>query len=330
MQPYFENNNIKLYLGSCLDVLPTLDVQADLLLTDPPYSRVLDEQWDRMDNAELSRLLEAMLTAAVPRLRDNAAAYIFCWPTNLETVAGAAKNHLHILQNIVWCKRDRLEQVAPGRARHTEIASLRVPFPETERIVFAEMSGADSGYGDHDERVRNKVMAPLIAYFQAARKGAELSGSELRDRMHAMTGKRYVFERHALAESQWELPTREQYEAAQTLMPGLRREYESLRREYESLRRYHRPTPRTYTDLWVYPPIMAGCRSRIHPAQKPIDLIADMITTSCPPDGLVLDPFAGSASTGEAAIQTGRRAILIERDERIAESAARRLSNILI
>ena len=43
----------------------------------------------------------------------------------------------------------------------------------------------------------------------------------------------------------------------------------------------------------------------------------------CPPGGLVLDPFAGSGTTGVAAILGGHRAILIEREPeycRIAEA----------
>lgn len=53
---------------------------------------------------------------------------------------------------------------------------------------------------------------------------------------------------------------------------------------------------------------------RIHPTQKPVDLLAMLIGQYTQPGELVLDPFAGSGSTLKAAQLTGRRAIGIELD----------------
>ena len=53
---------------------------------------------------------------------------------------------------------------------------------------------------------------------------------------------------------------------------------------------------------------------RIHPTQKPVDLLAMLIGQYTKPGELVLDPFAGSGSTLKAAQLTGRRAIGIELD----------------
>lgn len=51
-----------------------------------------------------------------------------------------------------------------------------------------------------------------------------------------------------------------------------------------------------------------------HPTQKPTGILRPLIEYACPPGGLVLDPFAGSGSTGVAAREIGREALLIEVD----------------
>ncbi|WP_031029993.1 MULTISPECIES: DNA-methyltransferase [unclassified Streptomyces] len=68
----------------------------------------------------------------------------------------------------------------------------------------------------------------------------------------------------------------------------------------------------------------------IHPTEKPLGILAPLVTYACPPSGLVLDPFAGSGSTLDAARQSGRRAIGVEADERYCEAAALRLSALTL
>ena len=63
-----------------------------------------------------------------------------------------------------------------------------------------------------------------------------------------------------------------------------------------------------------------------HPTEKPTGILEPLITYGCPPGGTVLDPFAGSGSTLDAARQTGRRSIGIEAREDYCEMAAARLS----
>lgn len=61
-----------------------------------------------------------------------------------------------------------------------------------------------------------------------------------------------------------------------------------------------------------------------HPSVKPINLMRAVVRHVTPPGGIVLDPFAGTGTTGVAAELEGMSAILIEREAKYAEVIARR------
>lgn len=63
-----------------------------------------------------------------------------------------------------------------------------------------------------------------------------------------------------------------------------------------------------------------------HPTQKPIAAILPLVEYSCPPGGVILDPFAGSGAIGIAAQRLGCSFIGIEIDPEYAEMARRRIA----
>ncbi len=63
-----------------------------------------------------------------------------------------------------------------------------------------------------------------------------------------------------------------------------------------------------------------------HPTIKPLDLMQHCVRLVVPPGGLVLDPFAGTGTTGEAAFREGMRAVLIERDPKHCGMIAKRMA----
>jgi site-specific DNA-methyltransferase (adenine-specific) len=67
-------------------------------------------------------------------------------------------------------------------------------------------------------------------------------------------------------------------------------------------------------------------RENIHPTVKPTELMRWLCRLVTPPGGLVLDPFAGSGSTGRGALLEGFRFIGIELDPDYAAIARARIA----
>jgi DNA modification methylase len=69
--------------------------------------------------------------------------------------------------------------------------------------------------------------------------------------------------------------------------------------------------------------------NRLHPTEKPVNLLRYLIELLSKPGDVLLDPFAGSASLGEAAVITKRSAILVERDHEFYEKGSNRIEILL-
>lgn len=65
-----------------------------------------------------------------------------------------------------------------------------------------------------------------------------------------------------------------------------------------------------------------------HPTVKPISLMKYLCKLVTPPGGLILDPFAGSGTTGQAAIEQDFEVILIEKEAEYVEDIKRRMDKI--
>jgi DNA modification methylase len=91
------------------------------------------------------------------------------------------------------------------------------------------------------------------------------------------------------------------------------------------------PGGKLWDDVWgVEPPIprLTGtCSERIpdFPTQLPVALLTAIVGCASEPGDLVVDPFCGSGTAGEAAIRLGRRFVGVERREEFAEWARKRL-----
>lgn len=80
-------------------------------------------------------------------------------------------------------------------------------------------------------------------------------------------------------------------------------------------------------DVWNVP---VSTYSGAHFATFPPDLIRPCILAGCPKDGTVLDPFGGSGTTAQVAIEEGRNAILCELNTDYIALARKRLEGLQI
>jgi site-specific DNA-methyltransferase (adenine-specific) len=66
-------------------------------------------------------------------------------------------------------------------------------------------------------------------------------------------------------------------------------------------------------------------RESVHPTIKPLDLMRYLVRLVTPKGGMVLDPYAGSGTTGEAAVLEGFVPVLIEMEEQNLKDIRRRI-----
>jgi site-specific DNA-methyltransferase (adenine-specific) len=76
------------------------------------------------------------------------------------------------------------------------------------------------------------------------------------------------------------------------------------------------------SNFMVYP---CGNKESAHPNEKPLLLLHKLVHLGTKEGETILDPFAGSGTTGRAAKNLGRKCILIEREERYCKIAAKRM-----
>ncbi|MCC3298468.1 DNA-methyltransferase [Arthrobacter caoxuetaonis] len=88
--------------------------------------------------------------------------------------------------------------------------------------------------------------------------------------------------------------------------------------------RYH-PKGTKPSDVWDILPEDTQARGAGHFAVYPVELCLVPILASCPPDGIVLDPFCGTGTTMVAASQLGRRSVGIDLSANYLQTARNRI-----
>lgn len=326
------SNTYQVINGDCLEKMAAMPSNSvDLILTDPPYFKVKDDDWDRQWQVafEFIAWLDKVAAEWERILKPNGSLYCFASPQMASRVEVMISSRFKVLNHIVWMK---------PRGKHNLQCreDLRAFFPQTERIIFAEKKGAynmakrDGKYRAKCDELRGFLFEPLRSYFVKERDAAGLTIKQVCEALGCTS-----IASHYFSQSQWSLPTKEHYQKMRDAFNRsggefLRREYEDLRREYENLRRpFDAAKPcEFFTDVWSFP-VVQHYKGK-HPCEKPQELLAHIIKASSRPGALILDTFAGTGSTGVACKRLGRSFIGIELSPEYAATIEARLSDGLV
>lgn len=169
------------------------------------------------------------------------------------------------------------------------------------------------------------VYEPLRAYLDQTRQAAGVSRKQVDQACGCqMSG-------HWLDKSQWSLPSQTHYDTMNQLFGKTLKPYAELKAEYKSIKqqqRYFSVSKHVpFTNVWDFKPVQWYPGK--HPCEKPMELMTHIVEASARPGGIVLDTFAGSATTALACHRTGRSFIGCEMGDEQFDGAIARLRSAI-
>lgn len=311
---YYNTDETILANGDSLELLKNIpDHSIALILTDPPYhstkKRNIIGDTSFSNDIEYIDWLKKYAQEWKRVLKHNGSIFCFCSSAMSARLQLMFSEYFNVLSEIVWTKPN-----APGYdgwKQKMKKESLRQWYPHSERIIFLESIGKGnlfkSYFGEQLTIWRKSVKMSTI-------KLAELTGA-------------YGKVNHGGAIANWEagrnIPSKEQYEKLKIVLskagvPNVP-EYEDMIRPFNVNKNIE------FTDVWSFENVRQY-RGK-HPAEKPVDLLEHAIKSTTYEGDIVLDCFAGSCSTGIAAMNLRRKSILFEIDPKWCDYGTKNLNN---
>lgn len=290
-------DNCTLYCGDCLNVMKKIpDNSIDLVISDPPYYKVVNEKWDYMwknenDYVEWSLCVLKEISRV---LRLGASFYLFGYFRILSLLVPYLKSYeLELRQQIIINKGIR---AVSGRA--TKNYKM---FPNvTESILFIIKD--------------NKKFTKSFLRKHQTKVG--LTSKQINENLGVKSNGGGMWSLYTGENVCEQFPTKELWNKLSKIL--------CFDLKYEKIAQTYNPIM-GLTDVWN--DINFYKEKHLHPTQKPLSLIERLITVSSNKKDIILDPFMGSGSTGVACQNLNRRFIGIEKDKKYFKIAYDRIKN---
>ena len=285
----------------CIEYLKSLDDRAvDLILTDPPYFRVVKDQWDNQwfTSDEYYAWCEQWIAELGRVAKWSASFWLFGFPQQLTTL-------LPVIERAGFTFRQQIVVNKGMQAVAGRTSDKLKMFPTaTESIFFFHYEARD--------HIRDLL--------QAERKRLNMKGCDVNGYLgKAITGGG-TFACVASEKKPREhrvYPTRSDWTKLQEIMNLL---------EYDDLV-YTFNLPRGLTDVWDDINFYDRKVIKIHSTQKPVALMERLVLASSNAGNSVLDIFAGSGSTAVACKMHGREFLGCEIDSEYYTKSLERIKS---
>ena len=281
--------------GDCLELMKDIpDGCIDMILCDLPYG-VTDYEWDSIIDGK--KLFDEYKRIC----KQNANVLLFC---NI----GFAKYLMNktfqseFSHCLIWVKDKKTRHLSAGRlpmTQHEMILCFRL-----NKYANKQSHNALRVYFTDELKKSGKTVKQIEA---------EIPNKSARHWFHFS--------------SDFRIPTEQNYKRLQEVTGCFKRDYSAIKSEFM----------REKNNICIYNGEnesdvlrFALTEKRVHPTQKPVELLEYLIKIYSNPGELVLDNCMGSGSTGVACVNTGRRFIGMELDNKYFEVAKQRINDAVL
>ncbi|MBO3398539.1 site-specific DNA-methyltransferase [Clostridium perfringens] len=325
-----KTDKYELYKGDCLEKLKLIeDKSINLVLIDPPYN-IGKADWDKWKTVEDYVEFMGKVFLEIQRvLKDNGSFYFFHndFLQVVELQNWINKNTSFVFkQFLVWNKRFDEARNKGFLDGFCEVENLRNYQQMSEYCLF---------YTFQDETGLKKIKTDLSNFKSLREYSKNLQnyiGMNL-GLINKALGHRKSEHFFYHSSTQWDLCTIEVYQELINIFKIDRwigfRKYDDLKKEYENLRKEYENLRYTFNNLKKHHSIMNYeiPKKQGHITPKNTDMLEYIIKTSSNEDDIVLDCFMGGGSTGVACLNTNRKFIGIELEDKYFDIAKDRIEN---